>query len=562
MKHLTGLDAAFLYLESPEMPMHVGSLHVYELKPGYQGSFYEDVKEHIRKRMHLAPVFHRKLALMPFDIANPVWIEDDDVDLDYHVRSITLPKPGTMAQLENYVGRLHSSLIDRSRPLWEFYVFDGLADGSVAFYSKMHHAAIDGQAGVAVANAVLDISPEPRVVKPAPARPGKQQYQLGVGELVGAGFSNLANQYVKLLRMLPTMAGTVARTAAGSVARKDATGARKPSLSSRIRNLSFGPRTHLNVSITNQRAFATASLSLGEVKAMGKVLDATINDMVLLLCSGALRRYLQDYDALPAKSLVAAVPVSLRAAGDTSSDNQAFMLLCQLATHLKDPLARLKAIKESINKGKAFTGGAKASIPLDFPSLGAPWLMSGLASLYGRSRLANSMPPIANVVISNVPGPQMPLYMAGAKMKTFHPVSIVVHGVALNITVESYNGSLDFGLIACRRAAPDVRDIAGYIVAAHGELKGMAGGALQASSTPAADLPAVAGKRARKKPASGRPSPRAQKPALKPAGEPAAKKPVKQAGNAAPAKMAKIAAKRAPVRGAPVRRAAARRPAA
>ena len=480
MKHLTGLDAAFLYLESPEMPMHVGSLHVYELKPGYQGSFYEDVKEHIRKRMHLAPVFHRKLALMPFDIANPVWIEDDDVDLDYHVRSITLPKPGTMAQLENYVGRLHSSLIDRSRPLWEFYVFDGLADGNVAFYSKMHHAAIDGQAGVAVANAVLDISPEPRVVKPAPARPGKQQYQLGVGELVGAGFSNLANQYVKLLRMLPTMAGTVARTAAGSVARKDATGARKPSLSSRIRNLSFGPRTHLNVSITNQRAFATASLSLGEVKAMGKVLDATINDMVLLLCSGALRRYLQDYDALPAKSLVAAVPVSLRAAGDTSSDNQAFMLLCQLATHLK-------AIKESINKGKAFTGGAKASIPLDFPSLGAPWLMSGLASLYGRSRLANSMPPIANVVISNVPGPQMPLYMAGAKMKTFHPVSIVVHGVALNITVESYNGSLDFGLIACRRAAPDVRDLAGYIVAAHEELKGMAGGALQASSTPASE---------------------------------------------------------------------------
>jgi len=485
MKHLTGLDAAFLYLESPEMPMHVGSLHVYELQPGYQGSFYEDVKEHIRKRMHLAPVFHRKLALMPFDIANPVWIEDDDVDLDYHVRSITLPKPGTMAQLENYVGRLHSSLIDRSRPLWEFYVFDGLVDGNVAFYSKMHHAAIDGQAGVAVANAVLDISPEPRVVKPAPARPGKQQYQLGVGELVGAGFSNLANQYVKLLRMLPTMASTAAQAAAKSVARKDATDTRKPSLSSRIRNLSFGPRTHLNVSITNQRAFATASLSLGEVKAMGKVLDATINDMVLLLCSGALRRYLQDYDALPTKSLVAAVPVSLRAAGDTSSDNQAFMLLCQLATHLKDPLARLAAIKESISKGKAFTGGAKASIPLDFPSLGAPWLMSGLASLYGRSRLANSMPPIANVVISNVPGPQIPLYMAGARMKTFHPVSIVVHGVALNITVESYNGSLDFGLIACRRAAPDVRDIAGYIVAAHEELKALAGSALQAASAPA-----------------------------------------------------------------------------
>ena len=210
MKHLTGLDAAFLYLESPEMPMHVGSLHVYSLPPAYKGSFVDDVREHIRKRMHLAPVFHRKLALMPFDIANPVWIEDDDVDLDYHVRSITLPRPGTMAQLENYVGRLHSSLIDRSRPLWEFYVFDGLASGDVAFYSKMHHAAIDGQAGVAVANAVLDLTPEPRAVKPPPSRAGKQPYQLGVGELVGAAFSNMANQYVKLLRMFPGMARALA----------------------------------------------------------------------------------------------------------------------------------------------------------------------------------------------------------------------------------------------------------------------------------------------------------------------------------------------------------------
>ena len=493
MKHLTGLDAAFLYLESPEMPMHVGSLHVYSLPPGFKGDFYEAVKQHIRKRMHLAPVFHRKLALMPFDLANPMWIEDDDIDLDYHVRSITLPKPGTLAQLENYVGRLHSSLIDRSRPLWEMYVFDGLAGGDVAFYSKMHHAAIDGQAGVAVANAVLDITPEPRVVKPVPARPGKQQYQLGVGELVGAAFSNLANQYVKLFRTIPAFSKTVAKTAAGVVARKDAVGNKKPSLATRIKNLSFGPKTHLNVSITNQRAFATASIPLGEVKAIGRALDATINDMVLLLCSSALRKYLLDYGALPPKSLVAAVPVSLREAGDTSSDNQAFMLLCQLATQIKDPLARLAAIKESIAKGKAFTGSAKSSIPLDFPSLGAPWLMSGLASLYGRSRLANSIPPIANVVISNVPGPQMPLYMAGATMKTFYPVSIVVHGVALNITVESYNGSLDFGLIACRRAAPDVRDIAKYLAEAHEELKVKAGALVQVAATKAmAPVPAPA----------------------------------------------------------------------
>ena len=511
MKHLTGLDAAFLYLESPEMPMHVGSLHVYSLPPSYRGSFVDDVKEHMSKRMHLAPVFHRKLALMPFDMANPVWIEDGDIDLDYHVRSITLPKPGTMAQLENYVGRLHSSLIDRSRPLWEFYVFDGLASGDVAFYSKMHHAAIDGQAGVAVANAVLDLTPEPRTVKPPPARAGKQPYQLGVGELVGAAFSNMASQTLKLARMFPQMA----KAASGALSsRGGADKPAKPGLIKRLKGLQMGPKTHLNVSITNQRAFATTSISLAEVKAIGKLLDATINDMVLLLCAGALRRYLQDYDALPAKSLVAAVPVSLRAEGDTSSDNQAFMLLCQLGTQIKDPIARLAAIKESINKGKAFTGASRAAIPLDFPSLGAPWLVSGVASLYGRSRLANSIPPIANVVISNVPGPQIPLYMAGATMKTFYPVSIIVHGVALNITVESYNGSLDFGLIACRKAAPDVRDIARYLAEEHALLKSKVAALVPqaAPAVPAAPAPAKrraarsAIKKAPPKPASNRTS--------------------------------------------------------
>lgn len=529
MKHLTGLDAAFLYLESPEMPMHVGSLHVYSLPPGYKGSFVDDVREHIRKRMHLAPVFHRKLALMPFDMANPVWIEDDDVDLDYHVRSITLPKPGTPAQLENYVGRLHSSLIDRSRPLWEFYVFDGLASGDVAFYSKMHHAAIDGQAGVAVANAVLDITPEPRAVKPPPARSGKQPYQLGVGELVGAAFSNTANQYVKLLRMLPGMA----KAASGALAGKSADG-QKPGLITRLKSMQLGPKTHLNVSITNQRAFATASIAMGEVKAIGKLLDATINDMVLLLCAGALRKYLQDYDALPAKSLVAAVPVSLRAEGDTSSDNQAFMLLCQLGTQIKDPLARLKVIQASISKGKAFTGKSKSAIPLDFPSLGAPWLMSGVASLYGRSRLANSIPPIANVVISNVPGPHIPLYMAGARMKTFHPVSIVVHGVALNITVESYNGSLDFGLIACRKAAPDVRDLAGYLMAAHEELKTLVAATMSEASGVGEP------KRAGKVPVRKAPSP-AKKTAAKTVGKSA-----KAATKKSPTKKAAVTRSRKP----------------
>src|SRR5262245_14633366 len=192
MNHLSGIDAAFLYLETPEMPMHVGSLNLYDLPPGYEGDFYEDVKRHVASRMHLAAVFQRKLALMPFELANPVWVDDDDIDLDYHVRRIVLSKPGTMAQLEAYVGRLHSSLLDRSRPLWEFYVIEGLASGQVAFYSKAHHAGLDGAAGMALANAILDISPSPRKVKPPPARTTASRYQLGVAELAGAALSNTA----------------------------------------------------------------------------------------------------------------------------------------------------------------------------------------------------------------------------------------------------------------------------------------------------------------------------------------------------------------------------------
>jgi len=208
MKHLTGLDATFLYMETPETPMHVGGLHILDLPAGYQGDFYEDVKAHVAKRMPLVSLFQRKLALMPFELANPVWVDDDDVDLDYHIRRIVLSKPGSMAQLEAYAARLHSSLLDRSRPLWEFYVIEGLETGQVAFYSKVHHAALDGQAGVALANALLDVTPVPREIKRRSVR-RRADYQLGVAELAGAAITNVAAQYVKLVRLLPTAVSTI-----------------------------------------------------------------------------------------------------------------------------------------------------------------------------------------------------------------------------------------------------------------------------------------------------------------------------------------------------------------
>jgi WS/DGAT/MGAT family acyltransferase len=398
-------------------------------------------------------VFQRKLALMPFDLANPVWVDDEDVDLDYHVRHVILPRPGTFEQLEKYVARLHSSLLDRSRPLWETYVIEGLNNGQVAVYNKAHHAGIDGQAGVAIAKALLSDSANPPPVKPPRQRLRTNQYQLGVAELAAAALSNSFVQAVKLVRSLPEVVEALASVL---YPKSESDGKRRLSLPS----FQFGPRTQLNVAITNQRSYAARSLSLAEVKSMAKRSGTSLNDIVLAICAGALRRYLNDYDVRPDKPLIAGVPVSLREAGNTDANNQVSMMLVSLATDIKDPLERLQAINASANLGKKFQGSVKGVIPTDFPSLGVPLLMSGLASLYGRSRIANRMPPLANVAISNVPGPQFPLYFAGAKLAHFFPVSIPGHGIALNITVQSYNGLLEVGLTACRRALPDVADLA------------------------------------------------------------------------------------------------------
>jgi diacylglycerol O-acyltransferase / wax synthase len=456
MKHLSVVDGAFLHLESPEMPMHVGSLALFDAPAGGAGTWYEAVKTHVASRMHLAPVFTRKLALMPFDLANPVWIHDDDIDLDYHMRYLVLPKPGTMAQMEALCARLHSSLLDRSRPLWEFYVIEGLADGRVGFYSKVHHSAVDGQAAVAMANSVFDVTPEPRRVKP-PRAVRSNRYQLGVAELLGAALSNQAQQVVQFAKLLPPLAGAALGAAKSALAAR-----REGTKSSVPTRLKLAPPTPFNTSITNQRAFAGVSLPLKEVKAIGKAHGASINDMVLWLCSTALRDYLAEGRELPDKSLVAGVPISLRAEGDTSSNNQVSGTVIDLATQVKDPMKRLASIMAGTRAMKAQMGTFGELIPKDFPSLGSPWLLSGLASLYGRSGLANRL-RLANVTISNVPGPQVPLYLASAQMAGMYPLSIVVHGVALNITVQSYMGQLCFGLIACRRAMPDVKELAAQL---------------------------------------------------------------------------------------------------
>ena len=497
MKHLSIVDGAFLHMESAEMPMHVGSLNLFEPPAGYKGEgFYEKVKAHVATRMHMAPVFTRKLALMPFDLANPVWIHDDDIDLDYHVRYMVLPKPGTLEQLEALAARLHSMLLDRSRPLWEFYIIEGLADGRIGFYGKVHHAAVDGQAGVAMATSLFDVTPEPRTVRPL-REVRANTYQLGVAELLVAALQNQGRQIVEGLKLVPALARTVAGAVRKAIAeRREETAEDRAVRKAEKAPSAFklAPPTPFNRSVTNQRAFAAVSLPLPEIKAIGKGLGASINDMVLWLCSTALRTYLKDSRELPDKSLVAFVPISLRQEGDTTPNNQVAGTTVDLGTDESNPAERLKAIRRGTAAMKKQMGTFRGVIPTDFPSLGSPWLISGLASLYGRSRIADWL-RVANVAISNVPGSKVPVYLVGAKMTDYYPLSIVGHGVALNITVQSHVDQICFGLIACRRAVPDVHELGKHVQRAMETLRALASHAVAPPAEPAPPARAAAVKR-------------------------------------------------------------------
>ena len=444
MDQLSSMDASFLHLETPETPMHVGSLMLLELPEGYQGDYYEDVKAMLGRRLHLASVLCRKLAQMPFELAEPVWIEDDDIDLDYHVRSVTLRRPGTMAQLEQLVARLHSTLLDRSRPLWEMYVIEGLENGQVAFYSKAHHSGVDGKAGVEIAKVLYDVSPQMREVPPPRRRRSTSNNQLGMTELLQAAVGNSVQQYRKLADLLPTAAKAMV-AAASVVASQRAAEGQRPL------NLGLAPKTIFNDSVTNQRSYSTLSVPLADIKKLGRRVGGTVNTIVMAMCSSALQRFLSERDLLPKQSLIAMVPVSLRADGDDAMNNQVSAVRVDLATDITDLPERFKAIHASSEAAKAVVRELKPVLGVDVPITGSPWLMTGLASLLGRSNLASRAPAAGNVLISNVPGPSVTLYMAGARMVHYFPVSIPYQGSALNITVQSYAGLLEFGLTACRR---------------------------------------------------------------------------------------------------------------
>ncbi|MDT7834730.1 wax ester/triacylglycerol synthase family O-acyltransferase [Aquabacterium sp. OR-4] len=502
MKQLSGLDATFLFLETEAMPMHVGSAHVFELPPGTRGKYVTRLRQHLAERLPLAPVLRRRLWWMPLNLANPAWV-DAEPDLSWHVVELKLPEArargqarstdpaATMAAFEKRVGELHALRLDRTRPLWRMHVIEGLPPGPrgerrVGVYTQLHHAAVDGQAAVALAGVLMDLHPEGRKLELRPSQ-RRKVFELGSATMLRSALANEAAQVLRIVKGLPGTVGTLAGAAGDALRHTALLGDGRGSA---IGNLSLAPRTLFNVNVGTGRSFAGLSLPLSTLKEVAHAQGVTLNDLVLYLCSTALRRYLAQHDALPRKSLIAAVPVTLREKGDASPDNQASMSQVSLGTHLSDPRRRLAHIKAATTAMKATMGSLKSVLPTDFPSIGVPWLMEALTALYGKARVAERLPQLANVVISNVPGPPVPLYLAGARMLSNWPTSIVAHGLALNITVESYDTQMDFGLVADAAAAPDLRRLAEAIQSAFDELPLLA--PRRRASGAAASLPELA----------------------------------------------------------------------
>jgi diacylglycerol O-acyltransferase len=459
MDRLSALDASFLYGETPESPMHVAGLAIFE-PPSADTEVFAAFRDHVKSRLHLVPFFQRKLALAPIQLDHPVWVHDDNLDLDYHFRHVSLPKPGTLEQLETLVARLHMILLDRTRPLWQYYVIEGLEGGGFAIYIKMHHAGIDGGAGMAALPIIFATSPDPEPVA-VPAPPAKDSRTPEIFELISDSYAKFFNQQREFYNSWPDIGKAIAKV--GQRVTKD--------LANPPRMMPLAPKTLFNASLSSQRSFGTCTISLREAKSIAKQTKSKLNDVVMTISAGAMRRYLEMRNGLPEGPLIAAIPVSLRKAGNADMNNQVTAMLCNLATDISDPIRRLQAIVASSADSKQRLDDIRDVIPTNMTWLGAPIIITGLARLLNQARLAERLPAIVNVLISNVPGPKEPLYCAGAKMVNYFPVSIPSNGSVLNITVQSYLDNLDFGLIACRAAVPDIERMVEFLTAEFGRLK-------------------------------------------------------------------------------------------
>ncbi len=478
MRQLTSLDAQFLALESERQTGHVGGLAILDPSTAPSGKLDADaLRTLLEERLPLLPPFRWRLAEVPFGLDYPYWVDDSDFDLQFHVRELALPNPGSDAQLAQQVARIMERPLDRKRPLWELYVIHGLKSGLTGMLTKIHHAVVDGMSGAEIMGLLLDMQPEGRELPQAPE--ADTDGEPDSGELLARALLGLPRYPLRLLRALPSamphIEDTPFSTLPGAGIVGDVAGLVQRVVgddTAPARGKLKAPRTSFNGRVSAHRRFAFGQLSLEEVKVVKNAYGCTVNDVVVTICAGAVRRWLIAHDELPDEPLVAQIPVSVRTDEQMGTfGNRILLMSAPLLTNEEDPVERLRQTHDAMADVKQRHRALPAELLQDANHFIPPAVFARAAQL--TFRLSTSRPgrPTWNLVISNVPGPQFPLYCAGARLEANYPVSVVTDGMGLNITVMSYRGHLDFGLIADRDQMPDLWKLMGWFEDALEELK-------------------------------------------------------------------------------------------
>jgi diacylglycerol O-acyltransferase / wax synthase len=532
MEQLSGQDASFVYFDTPTTPMHIGSVGIYDPSTAPGGFVrFKDILRHIESRLDGARSFRQKLVRVPFDLDHPYWIEDDAFDIEYHVRHIALPAPGDWRQLCIQVARLHSRPMDLSKPLWEFIIvegldkIEGLPKGCFALVAKVHHAAIDGMSGVEMSAAVHDLAPMP-INSPKPSE-WKSESNPPVGELLFRTWINSIRQPVRfaetLIKTIPGVARLGREIAGGDVS---------------LQGTKMAPKTLFNAKVSAHRVFDGAAFPLADVRTIKDSLPgATVNDAILTIIGGGLRDYLIGRKGLPAESMSAMAPISVRDDKEKSAlGNLVSAMVVNLGTHIEDPAERLAYIHKEAKNSKAMTNAVGARTLTDYSQL-IPSGLAGLgARLYTRLGMANAHAPIFNCVATNVPGSRVPLYFAGAKMVKMMGLGPIFDGMGLINTIYSYEKDIAISFTSDRKMVPDPAEYAASLRRSFDALKAAtAGGPAKKVATAAAKANKAAPVKATKaktKPVAKVASP----PAAKAKANPGPKPKVKAAPVAAPKK--------------------------
>ncbi|MFC5731325.1 MULTISPECIES: WS/DGAT/MGAT family O-acyltransferase [Nocardioides] len=462
MDRLSGLDASFLYLETPSQLMHVCGVIVLDPSTMPEPYTFDRLQAAIDERVHDVPEFTRKIRAVPLGLDHPVWVWDQNFDIERHVHRLAVPSPGGYRELMDLCAHLASLPLDRSRPLWEMWVIEGYrteeGDERVVVFAKMHHATVDGVSGANLLSHLCSIEPEAPPLVPDPSL--RHPRDPGKGELLGRAVAGTATRPLALAKMLKPSAELVTKTIGRA---RQGTAMAAPF---------SAPRTSFNGTITGHRSIAIVDLPLGDIREVKQATGATVNDVVLTVAGGALRAYLEERDELPETSLLATVPVSVRDSSKRSSGaNKISALFTKLGTDVEDPVERLAMLAERNRHAKEHHNAISADALQDWAEFAAPRTFGLAVRTYANLRLAEKHPVVHNLVISNVPGPPIPLYFVGARIDVLCPLGPVFHGAGLNITVMSNDGKVHVGVIACRESMPDTDALARHFPAELERLK-------------------------------------------------------------------------------------------